>query len=254
MRDRGVSVCLTGTVVAWAWSESRGLKKCRGSAVAHRVRSHNDNDNDNDSGQLLFLWERTLCATAEHRGTSPRRLSRTAPQHHAPLRHRGRYALHVHQLAGAVAGVVAGHGGVPAPAVRAAGVHQEAFQVDQLARAHAVEIAPYRVVGGNHVHVGAGGLDLAARYREVLDVPVHHLMRQALDESAGLMVTMSAMFRQMKGGDPTKGLQLYRQLLGSFGPQIEVQQGVVASWEEQLTAAIAARAATPDASKEGGQD
>jgi hypothetical protein len=89
---------------------------------------------------------------------------------------------------------------------------------------------------------------------EVVDVPVHHLLRQALDESAGLMVTMAAMFRQMKGDDPAKGLQLYRQLLGSFGPQIEVQQGVLSSWEDQLAAAIAAKGATSDASKEGGQD
>jgi hypothetical protein len=88
---------------------------------------------------------------------------------------------------------------------------------------------------------------------EVLDVPAHHLMRQALDESAGFMVTMSAALRQMKGEDPIKGLDLYRQILSSFGPQIEVQQGVIDSWDDRLREHQAtAAAASSEASSEGG--
>lgn len=68
---------------------------------------------------------------------------------------------------------------------------------------------------------------------EVLDVPPYHLMRQALDESAGLMITMAAAFGQVKGGDTVKGLQLYKQMIDSLGPQLEVQQGVSQAWLQQ---------------------
>jgi len=90
---------------------------------------------------------------------------------------------------------------------------------------------------------------------EVLEVPTHNLMRQALDESAGLMITMASAFRQMKGGDPMKGLQLYKQLLGSFGPQLEVQQSVSDEWIEQLTKTLAERASgDSELVKESGTD
>ncbi len=88
---------------------------------------------------------------------------------------------------------------------------------------------------------------------EVLEVPPYHLMRQALDESAGLMITLTSAFRQFKGDDPVKGLQLYRQLLDSFGPQIEVQQGVSDEWIQQVTKLLAAQASdSSEVAKEGG--
>lgn len=91
---------------------------------------------------------------------------------------------------------------------------------------------------------------------EVIEVPTHHLMRQALDESAGLMITMATAFGQMKGGEPVKGLQLYRQMLDSLGPQLEVHQGVTDVWLQQAidgTREVVGVAADGDpASAEGG--
>jgi hypothetical protein len=72
---------------------------------------------------------------------------------------------------------------------------------------------------------------------KVLEVPPYHLMRQALDESAGAMLTMATAFGQVKGGDQVKGLELYRQFLSSLGPQMEVHQGVTDVWIEQAVAA-----------------
>jgi hypothetical protein len=91
--------------------------------------------------------------------------------------------------------------------------------------------------------------DTMAAYEDladVLELPVYHLMRQALDESAGTMVTMAAAFRQMKGDDPVKGLQLYRQMLDSFAPQLEVQQGVSDVWLDEVRERVAAKAAATD--------
>jgi hypothetical protein len=91
--------------------------------------------------------------------------------------------------------------------------------------------------------------DTMAAYEDladVLELPVYHLMRQALDESAGTMVTMAAAFRQMKGDDPVKGLQLYRQMLDSFAPQLEVQQGVSDVWLDEVRERVAAKATATD--------
>ncbi len=91
--------------------------------------------------------------------------------------------------------------------------------------------------------------DTMAAYEDladVLELPVYHLMRQALDESAGTMITMAAAFRQMKGDDPVKGLQLYRQMLDSFAPQLEVQQGVSDVWLDEVRERVAAKAAATD--------
>src|SRR5690606_34354383 len=68
--------------------------------------------------------------------------------------------------------VVAGHRGVPVPPTGPAGVDQEAFEVDDLAGAHLLELVFDVGVGGDHVHVGAGGFDLAPGDRELLHVPV----------------------------------------------------------------------------------
>lgn len=68
---------------------------------------------------------------------------------------------------------------------------------------------------------------------EVLEVPPYHLMRQALDESAGVMLTMATAFGQVKGGEQVKGLELYRQFLDSLAPQLEVHQGVTDVWIQQ---------------------
>ncbi len=91
--------------------------------------------------------------------------------------------------------------------------------------------------------------DTMAAYEDlagVFELPVYHLMRQALDESAGMMVTMAAAFRQVKGNDPVKGLQLYRQMLDSFGPQLEVQQAVSDAWLDQVREGLAAKAAATE--------
>ena len=86
---------------------------------------------------------------------------------------------------------------------------------------------------------------------EVLDVPTYHLMRQALDESAGLMLTMTTAFGQVKGGEPVKGIELYRKMLDSFGPQLEVQQGVTDAWLQQALDGSRKVVGAADPSEEG---
>jgi hypothetical protein len=73
--------------------------------------------------------------------------------------------------------------------------------------------------------VSADTMTAYAALAEVLEMPTHQLMRQALDDSAGAMLTMANAFRQAKGGDQVKGLELYRQFLDTLGPQMEEHQG-----------------------------
>lgn len=88
---------------------------------------------------------------------------------------------------------------------------------------------------------------------EVLDIPPAVLMRQALDETAGTMITLATAFGQMKEGQPVRGLGLYRQFLESLGPQLEVQRQVSDVWLEQVIAAThAAASATVLEGSEGG--
>jgi len=58
------------------------------------------------------------------------------------------------------------------PPTRPGGVDEEAFEVDDLAGAHLFQLVFHVVVGGDDVHVGAGGFDFALGDRELVDVPV----------------------------------------------------------------------------------
>src|SRR6185312_2703293 len=121
------------------------------------------------------------------------------------------HALDIDQLARPRAGIVAGHRGFPVPAAGAAGVDQEAFEVDHLAGAHAFQLALHARVGGDHVHVGAGGFDLAARDRELLHVPVV--------EAPGLADIDVRQHRAVRHPTPAEG-EVQRYQVGAFAPGV----------------------------------
>jgi hypothetical protein len=70
-------------------------------------------------------------------------------------------------------------------------------------------------------------------FAEVTGTTPTNVMRQALDSMADTLVTMAEAFRQMKGGEPVKGLELYTMLLDSLSPQLQVQQRTGQAWLQQ---------------------
>src|SRR6185312_15962235 len=121
------------------------------------------------------------------------------------------HALDVDQLARSRTGIVAGHRGVPVPAAWAAGVDQEAFEADHLAGAHAFQLSFHAGIGGDHVHVGAGGLDLAARDRELLHVPIV--------EAPGLADVDMCQHAAVGHAAPAEG-EVQRHQVGAFAPRV----------------------------------
>lgn len=89
--------------------------------------------------------------------------------------------------------------------------------------------------------ISASTLAVYEDFASVVDVPVNHVLRQVIEGSTQNLIALAAAFRQIKGGDTVKGLELYRQVLASVGPQLEMQQGVSDQWLDQAKAHQAVR-------------